>query len=81
MSAMMENVSTITVVTRATIASVYRTTQIVASIPKFVLPKQGMSTNSITPVILHFYAKFASEFLKFLFSFKHSQRLCFIGYP
>ena len=41
MSAMMENISTITVVSRATIASVYRTTQIVASIPNLCYPNKA----------------------------------------
>ena len=41
MSAMMENISTITVVTRATFPSVYRTTQIVASIPNLWYPNKA----------------------------------------
>lgn len=56
MAAMMENISTITVIARTTIAAVYRTAQIVASIPNLCYPNKAFPEalfHQLLPAMVH----------------------------
>ncbi|XP_010653792.1 protein SEMI-ROLLED LEAF 2 isoform X3 [Vitis vinifera] len=56
MAAMMENISTITVIARTTIAAVYRTAQIIASIPNLCYPNKAFPEalfHQLLPAMVH----------------------------
>ncbi|KAJ9695796.1 hypothetical protein PVL29_010994 [Vitis rotundifolia] len=56
MATMMENISTITVIARTTIAAVYRTAQIVASIPNLCYPNKAFPEalfHQLLPAMVH----------------------------
>lgn len=76
----MENISTITVIARTTIAAVYRTAQIIASIPNLCYPNKAWAQILSLPYFAFLGQILHPNFLKFLFFFRHSLRLCFISY-
>lgn len=76
MAVMLENISTITVMSRTTISAVYRTAQIVAPIPNLLYQKKA-SHKIWLLLMFKFVSVGYSNTSLFLF-FRHSLRLCFI---
>lgn len=83
MAGMLENISTITVIARTTIVTVYRAAQVVASLPNSSYQnkaREGQFHYFLFSYMCSYCFISFSEHLIILLSFRHSQRLYFINY-